>query len=122
MLKVLIVEDDQMLLDMYAAKFEAEGFTVFKAGDGAAGLELAKQEKPDAILLDVIMPKLDGFATLEALKADKAFASTPIVMLTNLGQAEDVKKGKELGASDYFVKANQTPSEIVEKIKKLLAG
>lgn len=109
-----------MLQDMYAAKFEADGFTVVKASDGAAGLELAKKDKPDAILLDVIMPKLDGFATLQALKEDKSLAKIPVVMLTNLGQDEDVKKGKELGAADYFVKANQTPSEILDKVKKLL--
>lgn len=122
MSKVLIVEDDQMLQDMYAVKFEADGFTVLKASDGAAGLELARKEKPDAILLDVIMPKLDGFATLKELKADKALAKIPVVMLTNLGQEEDIKKGKELGANDYFVKANQTPGEIVIKVKNLIGS
>jgi DNA-binding response OmpR family regulator len=120
MSKVLIVEDDQMLSEMYGSKFEAEGFTVLRASDGVEGLKLAETEKPAAILLDVIMPKLDGFATLEKLKANKATAKIPVIMLTNLGQEEDVKKGKELGAADYFVKANQTPSEIVAKVKSLV--
>ena len=118
--KVLIVEDDQMLGDMYGTKFTAEGFTVLRASDGAEGIKLARAEKPDAILLDVIMPKLDGFAALQELKADKTVAKIPVIMLTNLGQEEDVKKGKELGAADYFVKANQTPSEIVAKVKALI--
>jgi len=122
MAKVLIVEDDQMLGDMYASKFQADGFTVLRASDGADGLKVAEKEKPDAILLDVIMPKLDGFATLQQLKANKDLAKIPVIMLTNLGQDEDIKKGKELGASDYFVKANQTPSEIVAKVKSLLGA
>ena len=122
MSKVLIVEDDQMLGDMYGSKFQAEGFTVLRANDGVEGLKLVEVEKPDAILLDVIMPKLDGFATLEKLKANTATAMIPVIMLTNLGQDEDIKKGKELGAADYFVKANQTPSEIVAKVKSLIGA
>lgn len=120
MSKVLIVEDDNMLSEMYAAKFKAEGFDVETAFDGEEGLIKAKAIKPDAILLDVIMPKLDGFGTLEALQADKTLSKIPVVMLTNLGQDEDIAKGKKLGASDYFVKANQTPNEIVDKVKKLI--
>ena len=120
--KVLIIEDDQMLAEMYGAKFQAEGFTVLRASDGVEGLTLAAAEKPEAILLDVIMPKLDGFATLQQLKADKALAKIPVIMLTNLGQDEDIKKGKELGAADYFVKANQTPSEIVTKVQALIGS
>lgn len=117
---VLIVEDDPTLAEMYGTKFTAEGFEVLHAGDGAEGLATAKAKKPDAILLDVMMPKLDGFATLQELRADKDFKKTPVVMLTNLGQDEDIKKGKKLGADDYFVKANQTPAEIVAKVRALL--
>lgn len=119
-LTVLIVEDDQTLAQMYGTKFEAEGYLVLHAGDGSEGLVQAKQEKPDIILLDVMMPKLDGFGTLAMLKADKAMSKIPVIMLTNLAQEEDIKKGKELGAVDYFVKANQTPGEIVNKVKKLI--
>ncbi|HAO81463.1 TPA: response regulator [Candidatus Veblenbacteria bacterium] len=118
--KVLIVEDDPTLAEMYGTKFTAEGFDVLHAGDGVEGLEMAKTKKPDAILLDVMMPKMDGFATLKELKADKILKKIPVIMLTNLGQEEDVKKGKDLGAEDYFVKANQTPAEIVVKVKALL--
>ncbi len=119
-IKILIVEDDQTLRDMYSAKFLSEGFEVIQADNGVDGLDLAKTKKPAAILLDVMMPKLDGFATLKELKADKNMKKIPVVMLTNLGQDEDIKKGKELGAADYFVKANQTPSEIVDKVKVLI--
>ncbi len=120
MAKVLIVEDDNMLSEMYAAKFKAEGFEVETAFDGQEGVDKAKIVKPDAILLDVIMPRLDGFGALEAIKAEKSLAKIPVIMLTNLGQEEDVARGNKLGAADYFVKANQTPSEIVDKVKKLI--
>ena len=118
--KILLVEDDKMLADMYVTKFSKEGIQIMKAEDGAKGLEIARKEKPDLILLDIIMPKLDGFAVLKELKKDPSMGNTHILLLTNLGQSEDVEKGKELGADDYFIKANHTPAEIVEKVKYLL--
>ena len=118
--KVVLVEDEKMLADMYATKFAMEGFVTSKANDGAAGLALAKEVKPDIILLDVIMPKLDGFAVLKMLKEDDAVKDIPVILLTNLGQDEDIKKGKQLGAADYFVKANHTPAEVVMKIREVL--
>lgn len=120
-IKVLVVEDEHMLAEMYATKFSMDGFEVDKAFDGAAGLEKAKVMLPDVILLDVIMPKLDGFAVLKELRADAKFDKTPVLLLTNLGQDDDIKKGKELGADDYFVKANHTPADVVVKVKELLA-
>jgi DNA-binding response OmpR family regulator len=120
--KVLLVEDDKMLADMYVTKFSKEGMEIMKADDGAKGLEMAKKEKPDLILLDIIMPKLDGFAVLKELKKDPGMGGTHILLLTNLGQSEDVEKGKQLGADDYFIKANHTPAEIVEKVKYLLSN
>ena len=119
--KVLLVEDEKMLADMYVAKFTKEGLEVLKADNGAKGLELAKQHKPDVILLDIIMPKLDGFAVLKELKKDPNTSDIHVLLLTNLGQEEDVSKGQKLGAEDYFIKANHTPEEIVEKVKYLLS-
>lgn len=119
--KVLLVEDEKMLADMYQAKFTKEGLEVIKAEDGAKGLELAKQHKPDIILLDIILPKLDGFAVLKELKKDPMTSDIHVLLLTNLGQEEDVSKGQKLGADDYFIKANHTPAEIVEKVKYLLS-
>jgi DNA-binding response OmpR family regulator len=119
-LKVAIVEDEKMLADMYVTKFMMEGFTAEKANDGAAGLELIKKFKPDIVLLDIIMPKIDGFAVLKMLQDDEATQGIPVILLTNLGQDEDIKRGKKLGARDYFVKANHTPAEVVNKVKEVL--
>lgn len=119
--RVLLVEDEKMLADMYQAKFTKEGLEVIKAEDGAKGLELAKKHKPDLILLDIILPKLDGFAVLKELKKDPVTSDIHVLLLTNLGQEEDVSKGQKLGADDYFIKANHTPAEIVEKVKYLLS-
>lgn len=119
-ISVLIVEDEKMLADMYSTKFKMEGFDASTANDGVAGLEAIKEVKPDIILLDVIMPKLDGFAVLKELRSTGLADHTPVLLLTNLGQDEDVKRGKELGATDYFVKANHTPAEVVMKVKEIL--
>lgn len=118
--KILIVEDDPTLLEMYSLKLKEEGFNFFAASDGEAGLEIAFKEKPSVILLDIMMPKMDGFAVLAKIKEDSSFANTPIIMLSNLGQKGDVDKGKKLGASDYIVKASMTPSQVVEKIKSFI--
>jgi DNA-binding response OmpR family regulator len=118
--KVLLVEDEKMLAEMYSTKFAMEGYEVTKAFDGAEGLVQARKAKPDIILLDIIMPKLDGFAVLKELKADPKLKDVPVVLLTNLGQDDDVTKGKKLGATDYFVKADHTPAEVVGKVKQTL--
>ena len=119
--KILLIEDEAMLLEMYTLKFSEGGFKVIQAKDGESGLELAKKEKPTLILLDIIMPKLDGFAVLKRLKENEITKDIPIILLTNLGQDEDIKKGLALGAVDYFIKANHTPTQIVEKVKETLA-
>lgn len=118
--KILLVEDDEMLLEMYSLKLRDEGFNLFTANDGAAALEIALREKPLVILLDIMMPKMDGFAVLTELRKDDSMKQTPIVMLSNLGQQGDIDKGKELGATDYVVKASMTPTQVVEKIKSYL--
>ena len=118
--KVVLVEDEKMLADMYATKFTMEGFDTHRAYDGAEGLSVAKDVKPDIILLYIIMPKLDGFGVLKALRDDDSFKKVPVLLLTNLGEDEDIKKGKQLGATDYFVKANHTPAEVVAKVKTIL--
>lgn len=118
--KVLIVDDDAFLSGIYATKLELEGFEVASARDGEEGLKLAAKDKPDLILLDVLMPKLDGFEVLKRLKADDAVKDIPVIMLTNLGQKEDIEKGMRDGAVDYLIKAHFVPAEAVEKIKKVL--
>ncbi|RLC37156.1 response regulator [Candidatus Falkowbacteria bacterium] len=118
--KILIVEDDKMISSMYETKLKQEGFLVLTADNGYAGLELAMKEKPDIILLDIILPQMDGFTVLQELRYNKNMKSTPIIMLTNLGTDEDKEKGEKFGATDYLVKANLTPSQVSEIIKKYL--
>lgn len=118
--KVLLVEDDKMILDMYTLKFTQEGYEVTQAENGKDGLDLARKINPDIVLLDIILPQMDGFTVLKALKADPKMQKVPVVLLTNLGQDGDVKKGIELGAVDYLIKANFTPSQVVDKVKSVL--
>lgn len=118
--KILLVEDDEMLHGMYAQKFKLQGFEILQAYNGVEGVKLAETEKPDIILLDVIMPKMDGFVALKKIRKNPVTEKIPVILLTNLGQEEDVRKGRELGATDYFIKANHTPQDVVDKIKSIL--
>lgn len=117
---LLLIEDDTFLAGMYVTKLTMENFQVDLANDGKAGLEKAKKIKPDLILLDVLLPKMNGFDVLKSLKDDPATKDIPVVLLTNLGQKTDVVKGLELGAVDYMIKAHFMPSEVVAKIKDIL--
>jgi len=117
---ILLVEDDTFLANIYKTKFEMEKFNISVAGDGEAGLEAVKKRKPDIVLLDILLPKMDGFAVLENLKKDETTKDIPVILLTNLGQKDDVEKGLEMGAVDYLIKAHFKPSETVEKVKKVL--
>lgn len=119
--KVLIVDDDAFLLDMYALKFKESGFQVEIAKDGQEACDKIKSTNPGAILLDIVMPKIDGFDVLRKIKQDNIAPNAVILILTNLGQKEDVERGLKLGADDYIVKAHFTPSEVVAKVKSLLA-
>jgi DNA-binding response OmpR family regulator len=119
-LKVLIVDDDAFLSGIYATKLELEGFQVATARDGDEGLKMAQKEMPQLILLDVLMPKLDGFEVLKRLKADAALKGIPVIMLTNLGQKEDIEQALREGAEDYLIKAHFVPAEAVDKIRKVL--
>jgi DNA-binding response OmpR family regulator len=117
---VLIIEDDTFLANIYKTKFEMEGFQVSVSENGEAGLGDVKKKKPDIVLLDILLPKMDGFTVLKNLKSDEEVKNIPVILLTNLGQKDDVEKGLELGAVDYLIKAHFKPSETVEKVKKVL--
>jgi DNA-binding response OmpR family regulator len=116
---ILLIEDEEVLANMYETKFTKEGFNIRKALNGETGLKMAQERIPDLILLDIIMPKLDGFSVLRKLKGDERLKTIPVVLLTNLGQDEDVKKGNELGVIGYLVKANTTPAQVVDKVKEI---
>ena len=118
--KILLVEDDPLLVKMYTAKFEKEGFDVIFAEDGEDGLKKALSENADILLLDVMMPKLSGIDMLSKLRADPKGKSIPVIVFSNLSQEEEAKKALELGAKEYLIKANLTPSQVLEKIKKYL--
>lgn len=117
---VLLVEDDSFLANIYKTKFEMEKFKVLLAENGEVGLDMAQKKNPDIILLDILMPKLDGFAVLEELKKNEATKKIPVILLTNLGQKDDVEKGLDMGAADYLIKAHTKPSEAVSKVKSVL--
>jgi len=119
-ISILIVEDDVFLADLYKTKFTLEGFKVAVAYDGEKGLEMAKKGEADVVLLDLVLPKLSGFDILKELRSGGKTKDTPVLLLTNLSQKADVEKGLKLGANDYLIKAHFMPSEVVEKIKKLV--
>ena len=117
MKKILIVEDDKFLRELIVRKVLNEGFDVSEAIGGEEGIKKIKEEKPDMVLLDLILPGIDGFEVLSRMKQDSALSSIPVIILSNLGQKEDIDKGMKLGATDYLIKAHFTPGEIIEKIK-----
>lgn len=119
--KILIIDDDPFIADMYVLKFKAEGFEVEAANDGKVGMKLAAAMKPDVILLDVVMPAMDGFDVLQKLRSDESLGHPKIIFLTNFGQREDIRRGIQLGADGYIIKAHFTPSEVSAKVKEMLA-
>lgn len=117
---ILLIEDDPFLAEIYVTRLEAERFAVTHARDGDEGLAKTKELRPDLVLLDLVLPGRDGFSVLEELKKDAATRTIPVIILSNLGEEDDIERGKKLGASDYIVKAHFTPSEVVAKIKQVL--
>jgi DNA-binding response OmpR family regulator len=118
--KILIVEDDKFLRRLIVRKLIQEGFDISEAVDGEEGIKKIKEEKPDLVLLDLILPGIDGFGVLSRIKGDPDLAPIPVIILTNVDQKEDMEKGLKMGAVDYLIKAHLTPGEIVEKIKNVL--
>lgn len=118
---ILLVEDDSFISGMYQKKLSMMGYKVRISPDGEGGWTELKKEKPDLLLLDVVLPKKDGFEILTDIRKDPELKDMLVVLLTNLGQKPDVQKGLELGADDYIIKAHFTPTEVVEKIEKILA-
>jgi DNA-binding response OmpR family regulator len=120
--RVLIIEDDQFLRDLSSKKLAQDGFAVDVAIDGEEGYKKICTTKPDIVLLDIILPGIDGFEILRRIRAheDASIKATPMILLSNLGQESDVMKGERLGADDYLIKANFTIDEIIEKMKAVL--
>lgn len=119
-IRVAIIEDDSFLAGMYEQKITMEQMVPLLAHDGAAGLELVRKELPDIVLLDIMMPKMDGWEVLQALRASADTKSIPVIMLTNLGQKEDIDLALKYGANDYLIKAHFNPQEVVDRVRKMV--
>jgi len=119
MKKILLVEDDPFLVDIYNLKLKEDGFFVSVAVDGDDCLKKLKEEKPDIILLDIVLPNVDGWEVLRKIRKENDLKDVKVVILSNLGQRAEVEKGLDLGAIKYLIKAHYTPTEVVEEIKKI---
>jgi len=118
--KILIAEDEHALSEVVKEEFKAEGFDVNVAKNGEEALSMAKKIHPDAMLLDLIMPKKSGLDVLKEIKEDSALRDMPVIILSNLADDENIKKGLALGAVDYFVKTQHSVYEVIEKVQKYL--
>ncbi len=121
-MKIVIVEDDTFLAQMYASKLKLEGYSVLTAGDGEKGVAMITRERPDLVLLDIVLPKMDGFAVLEAVRKNPETRNIPVLLLTNLSQKKDIERGLALGANDYLTKSHFVPTEVAEKIRRFIGG
>jgi|SRR3989344_4421134 len=120
MAKILFVEDDPLIVKIYTTRLTADGYEVLSADNGEAGLHLAEQSSPDLIVLDIMMPKMDGFAVLTQLRQNPTTKTTPILVYSNLAQDEEINRAKSLGATEFIIKANLSPTDMVNKIKQYL--
>ena len=120
MAKVLIVEDDQFLSRMYKKKFEVAGFEVEVAGDGEEGLSKMRTTRPDIVLMDIMMPKLNGIDAIVQAKSDLQIKNIPVLVLSNLSNTDDAQSAVKNGAMGYLVKSDFTPSQVVEKVKGII--
>lgn len=119
--KIVLVEDDETLAEVLLSELTEAGFDVTPAFDGNEGLKQAREKKPNLVLLDIILPEKSGFEVLEELKKSPDTAKIPVIILSLLGEDEDIKKGLKLGADDYIVKSSHAIAEIVEKVKNFFA-
>ena len=118
--KILLIEDDATLAKMYERKFVSDGYQVSLAYDGLEGLDKVTRERPDLVLLDIMLPKLDGLALFKKMRSQPETFTTPVILLTNFGQEDAVFECFKLGAVDYLVKADVTPQQVVQKVESFL--
>ncbi len=120
--KILVIEDDHFLSSLMKARLEKEGFSAIQAFDGEEAFSYLKQNKPDLIIMDLIMPKVSGFELLENISVDPQISRIPVMILSNLGQESDIQKVKRLGATQYFVKVKTSIDDLVTKVKDILGS
>lgn len=119
-LKILVVEDEQILAEMYQDKFKKEGFEVIVAKDGKEGIKMMREQKPALVLLDILLPNENGIDFLKKQKKDPELSSVPIIVFSNFDDPETKKETLDLGVKEYLIKSNHNPREIVEQIKKYI--
>jgi len=117
---ILLIEDDPFLIDIYSTKMKEAGFVVEVAQDGDDAFRKIKELIPDLVLLDIVLPTVNGWEILRDIKKDKMLKDLKIIILSNLGEKDEVEKGIKAGATKYLVKAHYTPSEVIKEIKKIL--
>lgn len=117
---ILFIEDESAIQKTFSDALKKEEYEIISALDGEVGLRLAKEKKPDLILLDLVLPKLDGFQVLQSLKSNETTRAIPVIVLTNLEQMEDIQKAIDLGAKTYLVKSNYNLSEVIDMVKKAM--
>jgi CheY-like chemotaxis protein len=122
MAKILIIDEDPTIQEGYKRGLEKRGFVVSQAFDGQSGVETAKQENPDAILLDIMMPGMDGIAALQKLKQNEKTSEIPVMIITNFGQDENIRQALDLGVEEFILKYRATPDEVGEKINQVLTN
>lgn len=120
MAKILFVEDDPLIVKIYTTRLVADGYQVLSSDNGEDGLKLAEAELPDVIILDVMMPKMDGFGVLTRIRQNDKMKKTPVLLYSNLAQEDEIKRAMELGATEFIIKANLSPTEMVNKIKQYI--
>lgn len=117
---ILLIEDDPFLIDIYKKKFESADFKIRVADKGRKALRMLKEETPDLIILDIVLPGIFGWEVLRIIRKNPKLKGLKIIILSNLGQKEEIEKGLKLGATKYLIKAHYTPSELVKEIEKIL--
>ena len=117
---ILLIEDDPLLIDIYSTKLKESGFEVTVAEDGEKGLRSLEGAMPNLVLLDIVLPKQNGWEVLSKIRQNDRFKGLKVVLLSNLGQKEEIEKGLSLGADRYLIKAHFTPTQVVQEIQKLL--
>lgn len=117
---ILLVEDDSFVSDIYQTKISSEGFDIMVAENGLEAVKRLEEKIPDLILLDIIMPYMDGIETLKKIKSEEKWKKIPVILLTNLSEKEKIEEALELGASDYLIKSHFTPSEVIAKVNAVL--
>lgn len=120
MKQILLVEDDPFLVDIYTTKLKESGFNVDVISDGQECLKGIRETRPDLLILDIVLPKIDGWEILREIRQDEKLKGLKVVIISNLGQKSEVEKGIEMGAVKYMIKAHYTPGEVVAEIKKIL--